>query len=168
MNERHEGGCLCGEVRFAVTGLPLRVTYCTCRFCQKMTGTSMNTLVGFLRENLEILRGEPTVHTHVSEGSGKEIYMHSCQTCTSTILLTLERFPDAAGVLAGSFDDPNWFPRSPENSKYIFTNAAQHGTFVRAGYPVFLEHVADLDGTPCEPTFYENHHMLGEVDASDA
>jgi hypothetical protein len=37
---RHESGCLCGKVRFAVSADLMRVTVCHCRFCRRNTGTA--------------------------------------------------------------------------------------------------------------------------------
>ncbi len=32
------GGCLCGDVRFRLTGPPYEVDYCHCHSCRKHTG----------------------------------------------------------------------------------------------------------------------------------
>ena len=157
-----EGGCLCGDVRFAVTDKPLRTTHCTCRFCQKMTGTPMNLLAGFQDEAFALVRGAPKVHTHVSAGSGKKMHLNSCPECATTMFVVLERYPGFVGVMAGAFDDPDWFDRTPETSKFIFTDNAMKGTLVRAGFPVYGQHAMQPDGTPCAATVFEHHHMVGE------
>jgi len=37
----HEGGCLCGDIRYRTTAAePIRVTVCHCTFCQKLTGSA--------------------------------------------------------------------------------------------------------------------------------
>ena len=36
----HEGGCVCGAVRYRTEGTPLRVSACHCTFCQKRTGSA--------------------------------------------------------------------------------------------------------------------------------
>ncbi len=36
----HQGGCLCGEVRYRTTSAPVHVTICHCTFCQRMTGSA--------------------------------------------------------------------------------------------------------------------------------
>ena len=160
MTETNEGGCLCGTVRYVVIGLPLRTTFCMCKFCQKMTGTPMNRLTNFHAENFEVLTGDLRTYEHISEGSGKAINLHSCRTCSSTVFMTLERFPGFVGVVDGTLDDPDWIPNEPDNTKYIFANSAQQGTIVPAGYPVFAEHATTLDGQPCAPEIFDHHHTL--------
>jgi len=36
----HEGGCLCGEIRYETMAEPVRVTICHCTFCQRLTGSA--------------------------------------------------------------------------------------------------------------------------------
>lgn len=160
MSDKHEGGCLCGVLRYAVTDAPMRLTWCTCQFCQRMTGAPMNALAGFSDTAFAVIKGKPRVYTHVSEGSGKEMRLNSCPNCASTVFLTLERFPGFVGVMAGTLDDPNWFERTPENAKYIFTSSAQKGTLVQGGFPVFEEHATTLNGTPIPPVIHDEHCLV--------
>ena len=107
-----------------------------------------------------MISGKPNKYVHVSEGSGKRLYLNSCPKCATTAFVTLERFPGVVGVMVGTIDDPNWFARTPENAKYIFTSSAQTGTVVQAGYPVFKEHAATLDGTPVPPIVHREHGVV--------
>ena len=93
-------------------------------------------------------------YEHRSEGSGKLLTIHFCETCGTKLFLTFERFPDVAGIYGGTFDDPNWFDRTPENSKHIFLGVAQHGTVIPAGVITYLEYATTEDGTPIEPTIF--------------
>jgi len=38
--EIHEGGCVCGGVRYRTTGKPQRVSACACTWCQKRSGAA--------------------------------------------------------------------------------------------------------------------------------
>ena len=40
MSEIHQGGCLCGTVRYRTVGRPERTTICHCTFCQRLTGSA--------------------------------------------------------------------------------------------------------------------------------
>ncbi|MCC1492535.1 GFA family protein [Cognatishimia sp. F0-27] len=155
MSEVHEGGCLCGALRYAVSTAPKRTSFCTCRFCQKLTGTPMNALVAFDEAGFTLTSGETHSYTHVSEGSGKALHMQSCPVCATTVYVTLERFPGMVGVMLGTFDDPDWFERTPETARYIFTGSAMAGTVAQAHFPVYAEHVADADGTPQVPEIHD-------------
>jgi len=160
----HAGGCLCGAIRYTTDGAPLRVTYCHCRFCQRSTGSAYLIEPVFERQKLVLTRGTPATYEHVSEGSGKRLTINFCGTCGTKLFLEGERFPGFCNVFAGTFDDPNWFARTPENSRHIFVDYAQHGTVLPAGVKLFAQHAIRLDGTPLEPVVHDQPRTIGPRD----
>ena len=115
----------------------------------------------FDRQDFEITLGKPKTYTHTSEGSGKEVHIHFCDTCGTKLFLTFERFEDAVGVYGGTFDDPNWYDLTPENSKHIFLGVAQRGTVIPPHTNTFVEHATENDGTPIAPTVFELPRIIG-------
>ncbi len=105
----HEGGCLCGAIRYSVKTPPARVTFCHCRFCQRATGSDYLVEPIFEKPALEVIAGKPKTYSHRSEGSGKIVDIHFCAVCGTKLFLTFERFPEVVGLYGGTFDDPNWF-----------------------------------------------------------
>lgn len=156
----HDGGCLCGAVRYRVTSPPLRVTYCHCRFCQRATGSAYLVEPVFDKAAFSVTRGEPSVYDHVSEGSGKQVHIHFCARCGTKLWLGFERFPDVAGIYGGTFDDPNWFERNAPTTKHIFLGVAQTGTVIPAGVNTFVEHASLKTGEPVEPHVFKDHHLI--------
>ena len=67
----HEGGCLCGAVRYRVIGGSDLTGVCHCRYCQLRTASAFAVLVYFSHENFELLSGDLTCHEFNSE-SGKK------------------------------------------------------------------------------------------------
>ncbi len=110
------GGCLCGEVRYAVNAPTLGVAICTCRFCQKLTGSDYMVEPLFEKTDVQLRSGTPATYDHRSEGSGKRVTVHYCRSCGTALYHHFERFPEQVGVFAGTFDDPTWFERSPRMS----------------------------------------------------
>ena len=158
----NQGGCLCGAIRYATRAKPVRVTYCHCKFCQRATGSAYMVEPIFLKTNFEIISGKPATYALASEGSGKQVTINFCSTCGTKLFLSFERFTSIFGVYAGTFDDPNWFARIPEISKHIFLSSAQNGTMIPAGISSYLEHEIRNDGTPTEPTSFEQPHVIGQ------
>ena len=156
-----EGGCLCGRVRYAVKSPPMRVTICHCRFCQRATGSAYLVEPIFAKSDMDVISGEPKIYAHRSEGSGKMVDVHFCDHCGTKLFLSFERFPDVVGVYGGTFDDPNWFERSPKNARHIFLSVAQLGTVIPAGIACFEEHATTNEGKPIEPRVYDEPHVIG-------
>ena len=47
MDEKHQGGCFCGKLRYETVGEPVRTAVCHCRYCQLRTGTAFGISVYF-------------------------------------------------------------------------------------------------------------------------
>ena len=58
MSEQHEGGCLCGAVRFVGIGEPLGVAWCHCQSCRKHSGAPVSVFVAFRRDAYMVTKGE--------------------------------------------------------------------------------------------------------------
>ena len=73
MTETHEGGCLCGSIRYRTTGDPARVTTCYCRFCQRATGSIGLVEPVFADAEFQITTGDAKLYSVISESSGKQV-----------------------------------------------------------------------------------------------
>lgn len=108
MAETHEGGCLCGAVRYRVVGNPVRASVCHCTFCKRRTGSALGMVALFDEKNVAITGEALTTYEHRSDESHRWIRMQFCPRCGTTVTLQLERFPGGCGIAAGTFDDPGW------------------------------------------------------------
>ena len=105
----HEGGCLCGSVRYRTIGLSDLTGVCHCRYCQLRTGSAFAVLIYFAQDNFELLAGNLNCHEFQSE-SEKKWRTRFCSQCGTTVYLELEVFENLIGVEAGTFDPPTfWF-----------------------------------------------------------
>lgn len=159
--EPQQGGCLCGNTRYEVSADPLWVTACYCHFCQRATGARGMIEPIFDTEAFRVIKGTPKRYTHISGGSGKQVYVHFCPECGTKTHLNFERWPDRLGIYSGTFDDPGWFELSPENSKYIFLNSAVRGTLIPTGFKTFGEHATDTEGNPIDPVVLDEVLHVG-------
>ena len=113
------GGCLCGRVRYTLTGEPLRSGLCHCRDCQRFTGSAFEPVLFFPAAALD-LQGELKTFD-VAGRSGKTVHRRFCPNCGSGIITEAEARPGMILVAAGTLDDPTGFTPSVE----IFCDDAQ-------------------------------------------
>lgn len=156
----HEGGCVCGAIRYAASAEPTRVTYCHCRFCQRATGSAYLVEPIFRKRDIAITRGTLSTYSQASAGSGKRVTINFCANCGTKLFFDFERFPDIYGLFVGTFDDPNWFARAAAASKHIFLDSAQAGTVIPAGISTFREHMMLKDGTAVAPVIFAEPHTI--------
>jgi hypothetical protein len=147
----HEGGCLCGRIRYKTMAEPVCVTICHCSFCQRFTGSAYLVEPIFRMEDVAFSAAAPKVYLHRSDESGKRVSLKFCGACGTSLYLEFERFPEVLGLCGGTFDDPNWFDRGQGNCRHIFTRSAQEGVILPAGIETYPEHALRLDGTSNEP-----------------
>ena len=105
----HNGGCLCGDLRYKVMGIPEIGAVCHCRYCQLRTGSAFGTLAYFKDENFKITAGKAKEYTFTSE-SGTQWKTFFCDTCATTVFIKLEVRQGLTGVTAGTLNPPTfWF-----------------------------------------------------------
>jgi hypothetical protein len=136
------------------------VTICHCTFCQRLTGSAYLVEPIFRKEDVLFQGTAPKTYDHQSDSSRKRVTLNFCSRCGTTIYLDLERFPDILGLCGGTFDDPNWFDRSKEKCRHIFTRSAQEGVILPPGLELYEEHALRLDGTPNHPTVLAHALMV--------
>ena len=143
----HEGGCLCGAVRYRANGKPMHTLVCHCTACQKMTGSSCYAESMFPLAAVEFTGTPMNCYAHVSDVSGKRVYMHFCPTCGTTVTLTFERWPQYRAISRGTFDDPN---RVSVNA-HIWLKSAQSGSALPSDMDCYYAARATQDGHPEQP-----------------
>jgi hypothetical protein len=112
--------------------------------CQRSTGTAYLVEPIFMRDKIELLAGEPKQYVHISDESELRLYVNFCANCGTKIYQTFERFPEVIGVFAGTFDNPNWFERTPANTRHIFTRSALKGTVLPKEFTLYAEHTRTI------------------------
>ncbi|MFN0039960.1 MAG: GFA family protein [Burkholderiales bacterium] len=121
MDVIHEGGCLCGEVRYRARGEPLMAMICHCRFCQRRTGSAFAEAVFFPEDRVEFSRAPRSQYEHRSDESGRWMRLEFCPRCGTTMSWISERRPGVRAVAAGSLDAPE----SVTFNRHIWTRSAQ-------------------------------------------
>lgn len=96
----HHGGCLCGGVRYTLTGPLQGVTACHCRQCQKQTGLHLATTPMALRD----IRWDrdATLRRYRSSEKAERGF---CGTCGS-VLFWRNVMHDEIWFTAGTLDQP--------------------------------------------------------------
>ena len=75
-----DGRCACGAVRYRITGKPIFVHCCHCRWCQRESGAAFALNAMIEADNVTLLAGEPeTVPTPSQSGRGQKIVR--CPAC---------------------------------------------------------------------------------------
>ena len=117
--ERFHGGCLCGDIRVAAMGPPVRVGLCHCLDCRKHHGALFYAAAIFRRDAVTIM-GEPQSY------AGR----HFCARCGSSVFA---RSGDEVELHLGTLDAPDqlvpgyeswvirreaWLPDFPATRRY--------------------------------------------------
>jgi hypothetical protein len=108
MAEIHEGGCLCGAVRYRIKAAPFLEAICHCTRCKRITGSAFLTCAYCDDSAVEITSGVLNTYQYRSDESGRWIRTEFCPACGTTVTWTVEWSPGSRAIAVGTLDDPNW------------------------------------------------------------
>jgi hypothetical protein len=101
------GGCLCGRVRYSVSGEPAFSGICHCRNCQRYTGSAFETVMAFPAASVSV-QGELKTYDDTGD-SGQPVHRRFCPNCGSGVIAEVDVLPGLTIILAGTLDDPGAF-----------------------------------------------------------
>ena len=103
-----EGGCLCGGVRFRITGKLGPAGYCHCRECQRASGSAFAANAPVRTRYFAFSAGEELV-TEYESSPGK--YRAFCRRCGSPVYSRRDSEPELRRIRLGTLDaDPERRP----------------------------------------------------------
>ena len=133
--EMQEGGCSCRHVRYRMTGKPLFVNCCHCRWCQRETGSAFVLNAMIEADRVELLEGEvEIIDTPSNSGKGQRIAR--CPKCFVALWSHYAGAGDGVNFMrVGTLDNPDRLPPDV----HIFTSTKQPWLQLPPGVPVFAE-----------------------------
>jgi hypothetical protein len=102
METNSQGGCLCGAVRYRVSGPVLASGICHCRSCRKTASAPELPFATFPNGAFEITQGQLTDYR-----SSAEVTRSFCGRCGSPLTYRHDEKPDKLDIMTCSLDDPN-------------------------------------------------------------
>jgi hypothetical protein len=99
------GGCLCGVIRYRITGPLKTVVYCHCRMCQRAGGAPVVPWLTVRAEGFILERGKPTEY----QSSAKAIRSF-CAACGTPLTFRYIKAAAWIDVTLASLDDPAALP----------------------------------------------------------
>lgn len=99
------GQCLCGDVKYEISGTLGEVRYCHCLRCRQATGTAFSTNARIANDQFRLTSGHSAL---TSYEMGPGIHRYFCSRCGSPAFVKLDRDPDyirpRIGALTGEVD----------------------------------------------------------------
>jgi hypothetical protein len=142
----HDGGCTCRSVRYRMSGRPLFVHCCHCRWCQRESGSAFALNAMIEAERVRLLAGEvEVVDTPSNSGKGQKIAR--CPRCRIALWSHYAGAGDAVSfVRVGTLDEPDRLP--PDI--HIFTASKQPWVRLPPDRPAVAEYYKASEHWPKE------------------
>jgi hypothetical protein len=103
------GGCLCGGVRFEVTGPFIRAGHCHCSRCRRHSGTAVCTQARVRREHFRLLSGDELIRVYRGGDFAVKAF---CTVCGSSLFGGTWPEGPQVSIRMGAFDgDPGIRPQ---------------------------------------------------------
>ena len=115
------GSCLCGGVRYEISGALEEMHHCHCSRCRKAHGAAFSTFARANRSSVRFVSGESKLrHFRSSE----HVRRSFCGECGSNLLFSFDSLPDAIWVSVGTLDDDPGM--RPEAHIFVASGATWH------------------------------------------
>jgi hypothetical protein len=98
------GGCLCGAIRYEVTGAPSYSGLCFCPDCRKSSGSAFVGFMGFDGEKFKLTGTGETRLFYGKSATGGERVINFCPDCGSHLFGGVYKKDTSHTIYVGSLD----------------------------------------------------------------
>ena len=103
------GSCLCGGIRYEISGQLESPLNCHCSMCRKATGAAFRSRAGVRTAAFRWVAGESLLSKYESSPGDVRTF---CRVCGSTLVTLFPANPEVLGLALGTLDDdPGVKPR---------------------------------------------------------
>ncbi|KAI8713782.1 CENP-V/GFA domain-containing protein [Fusarium sp. LHS14.1] len=78
------GSCLCGDIKYTISGDPVAQALCHCLDCRRISGSLCSFNWVLPSQQLTVVNGTPKTYTNASN-TGNAVTSHFCGNCGTTI-----------------------------------------------------------------------------------
>lgn len=128
-----KGSCMCGEIKYAITGDIGEITHCHCTTCRKAHGSAFSSVAAVARDDFRFLSGEGLIKCYQSSADKIRCF---CSNCGSHICAQREGQAHIILRLGTLDDDP---VSRPVNHIWVSQKASWYDIEKDAGLPVHSE-----------------------------
>ncbi len=145
-DQKLEGGCACGNVRYRMNSAPMFVNCCHCTWCQRETGTAFALNAMIESDRLELTSGELDV-VEIPSDSGKGQKIFRCPDCKIAVWSHYVGAGDKLSfVRVGSLDEAHLV----QPDIHIYTSTKQPWVSLSGEVPVVEEYCNPKEHWPEE------------------
>ncbi|VAW99998.1 hypothetical protein MNBD_GAMMA22-1080 [hydrothermal vent metagenome] len=101
MKEKYKGSCLCGTVRFEISGPINDIIMCHCSLCRKAQGSAYATNANVATADFKFICGENNLTDYESTPGQLKSF---CKTCGSPIMSRQRSVPENIRIRLGSIE----------------------------------------------------------------
>jgi hypothetical protein len=98
-----EGGCLCGAIRYRITGRSRRATSCHCLHCRRASAAAFVTWADYRSSQFVLLSGSPSRYE-----SRPQVTRQFCGACGTQLTYQRADEPGTIDVTTCSLDDAEY------------------------------------------------------------
>lgn len=99
------GRCLCGDIRYTITGDPMATAVCHCEHCQRQSGSAFSINLMLHESQLSVDGDLSTFEETDDAGDTVFVRRRFCGSCGSAVVSEMVQTEGMIAVKAGTLDD---------------------------------------------------------------
>lgn len=106
MEQLRKGGCLCGAIKYEISGEPITCYTCHCQDCQTRSGSAFAVRIIVPDDSVRIVEGRPT--EWLEDRGDRQLVTQLCSKCGTNLWQGLSHMPGVAFMNAGTLEQTSW------------------------------------------------------------